>query len=189
MFPKIIWDNESRRLKRDEKRREHEGKIREHEKEIVTSLANREDVTENLKWLRDYKNHQESILYMRINIFIVVSAILIAGFVDVPIKDLLLRCSVASLGLGVTVLWIVVVLRQWTVTKHLRHFLLKLGNVDPLYRSMRAYRILRDEESFLTKRLSGETLLFLLLPGVFLLFWVFALYSSRSCWLEILSLL
>ncbi len=130
---------------------------------------------EDRTWVRDYKNHQENILYSRINIFIVVSAILIAGFVGVlEVSTPDLRYHVAWLGLGVAGLWIVVILRQWRVTRHLRD-LLKVS--DPLYRKMKNHRA--EKDSRLTKLLSGQAMLFIFLPAIFALFWIFALFSLR----------
>jgi len=126
-------------------RKKQERKIQEQERKT-------QEQERRIQWLREYKMYQETILYSRINIFIVASSILVAAFFGAD--ETCLRFPMALLGLVVTALWLFVVRRQKQVVDDLRA---ELQVTDPLYQRLRSAREDKDSQE---KRSQGQGPLF-----------------------------
>jgi len=125
------------------------------------------------QWLRQYKLHQEEILYSRINIFVVVLSIFVAIFGAAQSQDAVIAFAVLLLGAVLTIVWWLAVHRQNVIVNDYRF---RLDVEDPLFRKWREDRWRKDkEEGRKRKRVSGQKLVIYVLPSIFGVFWVFAL--------------
>lgn len=128
--------------------------------------------SEEICWLREYKIHQETILYTRVNIFVLVMSILIATTLMAQDKNKLISIIICGFSIVVTVLWFLIIRRQKQVVDDIRDMLLKSDKV--VYEKIRQLRNLRDKgkDKGKKRRISGQSLLFFGLPLVFTLFWL-----------------
>lgn len=134
---------------------------------------------DDLQWLRQYKIHQENILYSRINIFILVSSIFLGIFgvvlsQDVRSQDVEIAFAVSCLGTIITIVWWLAVHRQRIVVNDLRR---RLYKHDTLYRKRRIVRDKLDKKQWKRiRRISGQRLVIDVLPATFLVVWVVAVF-------------
>ncbi|MCH8045160.1 MAG: hypothetical protein IID44_15730 [Planctomycetes bacterium] len=127
---------------------------------------------DDIKWLRDYKLHQENILYSRINIFIVVSSIFVGSFCILQSQVFLAYLAWLAGAALTRVLWLAI-RRQSMILNDYRDL---LYNEDPVYRNWRRYRKWKDKARGKEgKPISGQKLMFDYLPRIFGAFWAIAL--------------
>ena len=131
---------------------------------------------DDLQWLRQYKQHQEEILYSRINIFILVSSIFVGIFGVVLSQDVKIAFAVSCLGAALTIIWWLAVHRQRVIVNDFR---VRLDDTDTYYKECRNDRRTKDKAHRMKRKLiSGQRLLIDFLPAVFLLFWMFAIWRT-----------
>jgi len=132
---------------------------------------------EDLQWLRDYKNHQDNVLYQRINFFALMLSIFIASVLSIegnPVAQILF----SILGLSLTYLWWRSVDRQHKIVEYIRDELYKM--YVP-YQKLRYYRDPKlsnieqtasgQELSNKKPTVSGQKLLVHCVPLLFGVFW------------------
>lgn len=135
---------------------------------------------EEIQWIREYKLHQENILYSRVNIFIVVLSIFVAIFgATIQSGSLDSRSHefayiVLVLAVLLTAFWFSAVHRQNVILIDLRS---ELKEKDLIYKNWKAARDSEDRNKKLWRRpISGQFLLIYGLPGVFAVFWAVSFF-------------
>lgn len=137
----------------------------------------RVDEEEKIPWLRKDKMHQENILYTRLNIFILVMSIMFATAVMVWDKNKCISQIICWFGLLVTILWLIIILRQWQVVNDIRDML--EWSDKYVYQKIRGLREKRDGEKIFRK-MSGQKLIFFMFPWIFIIFWIIMLLFSHD---------
>ncbi len=130
----------------------------------------------DIEWLRQYKMHQENLLYSRINIFLLslslIAAISITVTSSIPIHVIiwlkLLPLFVSFLGLSLTWAWWFAVSRQ---RKVVAFYSMLQKKYDPFYDWGVNVRM-KIEENVNKVDWHGQSVLVHFLPFSFLLFWI-----------------
>lgn len=139
-----------------------------------------DDQNKETQWYYDYKKHQESILYNRINF----SSLAIAIFTTVAEslgENIQRQKFIASLGITLTLLWSVTVLRQYYLLEFIRKQLHKheKDKDKGIYGKYREGRKNTFGEKWLPR---GQTTLVWIVPIVFLYYWLGMLYRPLYEW-------
>lgn len=126
---------------------------------------------EERQWLRQDKMHQEKILYTRINLSVVVLSILTVAFART--QHHLVRIVTGLFGIGLAVIWFLLIHRQRQIVDDLRDM---LEASDGTYQKMRRIRSYRDEH--MRWHVSGQSLIYRYLPLILIVYWLFLLAYS-----------
>lgn len=131
---------------------------------------------EDKAFFRSKLEYQESVLYARINIFIVASAILmnVFGLLFVTAKISIANHVVSIFGIVLTLVMWLAIWRQSVVVEDIRRFL-RDAVQDTAFADLGINRKQLDATRFSP---SGKRLMFTVLPFLFLLFWIGALAIS-----------
>ena len=132
-------------------------------KKYLKWLARIYDSNEGVAWLRTYKDHQDTVLYERVNFFALAISILMA--VAMGMTNLYIQLAISVAGMILTCGWWLAVRRQRQVVEFARKQLLR---IDISYNVNRKVR----EESYKSKFLiSGQRILVHWVPVLMFVIW------------------